>query len=199
MDARTGVQAIDAPVQYHPDRGAPVLQGPRIHHREVAAQIPEASRLRGGSVFSRFPDSRSLTLVLSLALLLSAPAQAATPAKSPAKAATDARSAASVPFFTGRPGAQQYRAQASRELREAQLAIARMLAAKGTRTLANTVMVFNEAMTHGENVAYQSHLLEAVHPDSSFRSAAETVTQSANKFLDDLSLRRDVYTRSRAS
>jgi len=138
-----------------------------------------------------------------LAILLSAPAQAASPAKAKtatkpaAKAAAPAKSAAkaaaTAPFFTGRPGAQAYRAASSMELREAQQAIARMLAVKGTRTIANTVMAFNEAMTHGENVAYQSHLLEAVHPDSSFRSTAESISQSANKFLDDLSLRRDVY------
>ena len=118
-------------------------------------------------MFSRVPDSR--LLAVALLTLLGAPAQAA----APAKATTSARTAVTAPFFTGRPGAQQYRAQASKELREAQLAIARMLAVKGTRTLANTVMVFNEAMSHGENVAYQSHLLEAVHPDSTFRSAAE--------------------------
>src|SRR5947207_14837324 len=114
MDAEAGFQEIDAPIQHHPDRGAPVLQGPGLRHREVAAQIPEASRLRGGSVFSRFPDSGSLAVALSLTLL-GAPAQAA----APAKATTSARSTSSAPFFTGRPGAQQYRAQASKELREA--------------------------------------------------------------------------------
>ena len=154
-------------------------------------------------MLSRFPDSRPFAIALSLAILLSAPAQAASPAKAKtgakpaAKAAAPAKSAAkaaaTAPFFTGRPGAQAYRAASSMELREAQQAIARMLAVKGTRTIANTVMAFNEAMTHGENVAYQSHLLEAVHPDSSFRSTAESISQSANKFLDDLSLRRDVY------
>jgi thimet oligopeptidase len=48
-------------------------------------------------------------------------------------------------------------------------------------------------MVHGENVAYQSHLIEAVHPDSSFRATAESISQASNKFLDDLSLNRGVY------
>jgi len=48
-------------------------------------------------------------------------------------------------------------------------------------------------MTHGENVAYQSHLLEAVHPDSTFRADCEKISQTSNKFLDDLSLNRGVF------
>ncbi len=48
-------------------------------------------------------------------------------------------------------------------------------------------------MTHGENAAYQAHLLEAVHPDSAFRSSAEAISQTASKFLDDLSLNRAIY------
>jgi len=56
-------------------------------------------------VFSRFPDSRSLALALSLTLLLSAPARAASPAQARPSAKTGARSTATVPFFTGRPGA----------------------------------------------------------------------------------------------
>jgi len=68
-----------------------------------------------------------------------------------------------------------------------------MLAVKGPRTMQNTVLVYNEAMTHGENVAYQSHLLEAVHPDSAFRADCEKISQNSNKFLDDLSLNRGVF------
>jgi len=68
-----------------------------------------------------------------------------------------------------------------------------MLAVRAPRTIQNTVLPFNEAMAHGENVTYQAHLLEAVHPDSTFRSKAESISQIANKFLDDLSLNRGVY------
>jgi len=103
------------------------------------------------------------------------------------------RPAVLPPFFTGRPDAKKFRAQSEAELKQAKEAIGRMLAVRGPRTIQNTVQVFNEAMAHGENVAYQSHLLEAVHPDSTFRSDAESISQAANKFLDDLSLNRGVY------
>ncbi len=97
------------------------------------------------------------------------------------------------PFFSGRPPIKTYRSNAEGELKLAQAAIDRMLAVKGPRTMQNTVLVYNEAMTHGENVAYQSHLLEAVHPDSAFRADCEKISQTSNKFLDDLSLNRGVF------
>ena len=97
------------------------------------------------------------------------------------------------PFFTGKPSAATYKAQTQAELKQAQAAIDRMLAVRGPRTVQNTLQVFNEAMTHAENVAYQANLLEAVHPDSTFRAQAEAVSQIANKFLDDLSLNRKAY------
>ena len=145
-------------------------------------------------MFSRFPAARPVASALALAALVLAPTlTSASPAKAPARAGAAASRVATTPFFTGRPDAKTFRASSEAELKEAQGAIDRMLAVKGPRTITNTVSAFNEAMTHGENVAYQSHLLEAVHPDSSFRSAAETISQTANKFLDGLSLRRDVY------
>ena len=97
------------------------------------------------------------------------------------------------PFFTGNPSRATYRASTDAELKQAQAAIDRMLAVAGPRTIRNTLLVYNEAMTHGENVAYQSHLLEEVHPDAAFRADAESTSQRANKFLDDLSLNRRVY------
>ncbi|HMI31544.1 MAG TPA: M3 family metallopeptidase [Candidatus Limnocylindrales bacterium] len=120
--------------------------------------------------------------------------RAATPrTKSATATARSSRSAVAPPFYTGKPDVSAFRARADGELKQAQSAIDRMLAVRGPRTIENTVAVYNEAMMHGENVAYQSHLLEAVHPDSSFRSAAESISQVSNKFLDDLSLNRAVY------
>ncbi len=131
------------------------------------------------------------------ALLVSGSAYPGTSSTAQAQATTGTsrppRTIVTPLFFAGRPGPRQFLASTGMELKEAQRAINLMLAVKGPRTIANTVMPYNEAMAHGENVAYQSHLLEAVHPDSSFRSAAEEVSQRANNFLDDLSLRRDVY------
>jgi len=48
-------------------------------------------------------------------------------------------------------------------------------------------------VTHSENAAYQSHLMESAHPDSAFRAGAETMTQEASRFIDELGLNRGVY------
>jgi len=121
-----------------------------------------------------------------------APAAGRSTARTPV-AGTHRRPTVAPPFFTGHPDAKQFRANTEAELAQAKSAIDRMLAVHAPRTIRNTVLVFNEAMAHGENVAYQASLLEAVHPDSTFRAQAESISQTANKFLDDLSLNRRVY------
>ncbi|HEX3112185.1 MAG TPA: M3 family metallopeptidase, partial [Candidatus Eisenbacteria bacterium] len=96
-------------------------------------------------------------------------------------------------FFSGHPDAAAFRAMEDAELKAAQAALDKMLAVKGKRTIENTLVPYNEVQMHGENAAYGSSLLEAVHPDSTFRADAEAQTQRATKFLDDLSLNRAVY------
>ena len=112
----------------------------------------------------------------------------------PAAAAESSASAmAPPPFFTGAPDVAAFQASAEAELRAAQDALDRMLAVAGKRTIDNTLVPYNEIMIHAENAAYGPHLMEVVHPDSTFRARAEALTQRASKFIDDLSLNRSVY------
>ncbi len=106
-------------------------------------------------------------------------------------AAADAKSPAI--FYGDRPDAQAFRAACDAELKQAEAALARLLAAKGKRTVQNTLVPYNEVMLHADNAAYQAGLMESVHPDSGFRSTAEEVTQAASKFASDLSLNKAVY------
>jgi thimet oligopeptidase len=96
-------------------------------------------------------------------------------------------------FFSSNPDLAAYKAGAESELQRAQAALDRMLGAKGKRTIENTLVPYNEVMTLAENVAYQAGLMESSHPDSSFRVEAERQTRVATKFLDDISLHREVY------
>ncbi len=96
-------------------------------------------------------------------------------------------------FFAGNPDVQAFLASAETELKAAQEALDRMLALKGKRTIDNTLALYNLASARAENAAYGANLLESVHPDSVYRAQAETMTQKASKFLDDLSLNRAVY------
>jgi Zn-dependent oligopeptidase len=129
--------------------------------------------------------------LLALALLLSALLVPSIPAR-PATAAESA-AAQPAPFFSGAPDAATFQVSAEAELQAARDALDRMLATTGKRTIENTLVPYNEIMIHAENAAYGSHLMESVHPDSTFRARAEELTQRASKFIDDLSLNRPVY------
>ncbi|HKQ19817.1 MAG TPA: M3 family metallopeptidase [Candidatus Eisenbacteria bacterium] len=108
---------------------------------------------------------------------------------------SDAAAAAKNPplFYRDRPDAAAFRTASEGELKEAEAALARLLAVKGKRTVENTLKPYNEVVLHADNAAYQAGLMESVHPDSGFRSTAEGVTQAAQKFLSALSLNRGVY------
>ena len=108
---------------------------------------------------------------------------------------SDAAAAAKNPplFYRDRPDAAAFRTAAAGEIKEAEAALARLLAVKGKRTVENTLKPYNEVALHADNAAYQAGLMESVHPDSGFRSTAEGVTQAAQKFLSALSLNRGVY------
>jgi thimet oligopeptidase len=96
-------------------------------------------------------------------------------------------------FYSEKPTVAAYKAATVAELKRAQSALDRMIAVKGKRTIENTLVPFNEIMTHAENAAYQANLMESVHPDSTFRAEAENQTRVSAKFLDDISLNRKVY------
>ena len=96
-------------------------------------------------------------------------------------------------FYSDKPSIPTYRSKAEAELKQAQAALDRMLSVKGKRTIANTLVPYNEMMIHAENVAYQANLMESVHPDSAFRVEAENQTRISTKFLDDVSLNRGIY------
>lgn len=105
--------------------------------------------------------------------------------------AADART--STAFFSSNPDLATFQAGVEAELKTAQQTLDELLALKGKRTVENTITLYNKIMTHAENAAYESHLMESVHPDSTFRARAEGLTQRASKFIDDLGLNRPVY------
>src|SRR3989442_656727 len=98
-----------------------------------------------------------------------------------------------APFFSGGPDVAAFQGSVGADLKAAQDALDQLLAVKGKRTIDNTLTRYNEIMIRAENAAYESHLMESVHPDSTYRARAEDLTQRASKFLDDLSLNRPVY------
>src|SRR5213596_862819 len=121
---------------------------------------PASSRLdpsrsdKGGSVVSRFArcpshrgPSRFTIFVVLVAVLLagaSTPGKAATPAAAPSAAGPQL-------FYSGKPDAAAFRALCEGELQAARKELDRMLAAKGKRTIANTLDPYNLVMLHADN------------------------------------------------
>jgi len=137
------------------------------------------------------PAARATAFALTAAMLL-APSFAAR------SAAADKTQAPPAFFFAQNPDVAAYKSSAEAELAQAKAALETMLAVKGTRTIENTLVPYNLVTAHADNVAYQASLMESSHPDSTFRTEAEHQTQISTKFLDDLSLNREVFDAIRA-
>src|SRR5438093_8483121 len=129
--------------------------------------------------------------VLALMGALAAPTLAATaPA---AKTAPASQKADNAPFWTGHPNAAAFAKMHDGRIARAKADIARMLAVKGTRTLANTLRPYDEAQIELDAASSQAGLMENVHPDSTLRAAAEKVSQKVSAYATELSLNRRVY------
>ena len=98
-----------------------------------------------------------------------------------------------APFWTGNPSAAEFKTRIERRLAMAQSALDRMLAVKGTHTLANTLAPFDEVQRQLDMAGSQSGLVEETNPDSALRATAEGLSQEISKFVTDLSLNRRIY------
>jgi len=78
-------------------------------------------------------------------------------------------------------------------LAEGQKSIDQLVAVKGTRTIENTLVPYDEAIRHINTGNYLANMMFQIHPDAAFRDKASTMTQTATAALTALSLNRDVY------
>jgi thimet oligopeptidase len=133
---------------------------------------------------------RLTSLLLAGGLLVAA----AAPALSvPAKPAAPATSAANAPFYTGKPVGAAFAAIQKKRLAAARAAIARMIAARGMRTLENTLVPYDEALRNLNLAGSQCGLVQQVHPDQATRDVAEKESQELSAYATELSLDRKVY------
>jgi thimet oligopeptidase len=96
-------------------------------------------------------------------------------------------------FWTTRPDAGAFARLQDERLRKAKAALDRMLAVRGKRTLENTLVPYDEVLLYLDAAGQQAGLMEEVHPDENFRSAAEKISQRVSAFSTDLSLNRAAY------
>ncbi|HUC29407.1 MAG TPA: M3 family metallopeptidase [Candidatus Acidoferrum sp.] len=78
-------------------------------------------------------------------------------------------------------------------LSAARASVAVLVAAKGTRTIENTLVPFDEAIRHINTAAYFAGLMQQVHPDATFRDHATAMVTKASAAQTELSLNHDVY------
>lgn len=71
--------------------------------------------------------------------------------------------------------------------------LAKLLSVKGTRTVANTLVLYNQMSMKLDEAAGWAGLFEEVHPDDSVRETASLTIQVISSFGTDLSLNRDLY------
>jgi len=147
---------------------------------------------------------RAMFLALTAALLLGAGASDAAPAKTTTRSSTTvtkkvvskstpAAAAADAPFWTGHPDASAFTRIEDQRVARAKAAIARMLAVKGPRTIANTLRPYDDALLQLDAANSQSGLISEVHPDSATRVAADKATQMVSAYFTNLQLDRKVY------
>ncbi len=74
-----------------------------------------------------------------------------------------------------------------------QRAIDTLLAAKGPRTVENTLIPFDEAFREIGTAGYFAGLMEQVHPDASFRDHATAMFTKASAARTAIALNREVY------
>jgi thimet oligopeptidase len=74
-----------------------------------------------------------------------------------------------------------------------QRAIDTLLAAKGPRTIENTLIPFDEAIRQNSSAGYFAGLMEQVHPDAAFRDHATAMVTKASAAQTAIALNHDVY------
>ena len=68
-----------------------------------------------------------------------------------------------------------------------------LLAVQGSRTVENSLVLYDQILVHLDAAGCEPGLLERVHPKAQVRAAAEEATRAVDKFATALSLNRGVY------
>ena len=81
----------------------------------------------------------------------------------------------------------------SDHLAAAQRSIDAVVAAKGPRTIENTLVPYDDAVREVNTAIYFSALMQQVHPDAAFRDHATAMTTKASAVQNAITLNHDVY------
>lgn len=97
------------------------------------------------------------------------------------------------PFWSNSLTAETFAQIQEERLEKAKETLTKMLEVEDTRTVKNTLSLYDELKTFLNAAGNQSSLIENVHPDKDFREASEKISQKVSAFYTELSLNRDVF------
>jgi thimet oligopeptidase len=95
--------------------------------------------------------------------------------------------------WSAKPDVAAFEKMENDRLAAAQHAIDQIVAAKGPRTIDNTLAPYDEAIRQLNTAVYFSTLVQQVHPDAAFRDHATAMTTKVSSAQTALSLNQDVY------
>ncbi len=97
------------------------------------------------------------------------------------------------PLWASKPDAAAFSRIEDAHLDAAKKFIDAIAAAKGPRTIENTLRPYDDATRELDSAGYFSYLREEVAPDAAYREAATEATRKVSAAQTDLSLNRGVY------
>ena len=124
-----------------------------------------------------------MVLPLTVSLILLVPAQPPDTGKG----------SQSSPFWAGHPTADAFSKSIDLRLAHARKTRGRLVTATGPRTVATTLVLFDDIQRDIDGASSEAHLIAAVHPDSSMRGTAEAAEARASKLSTEISLDRRIY------
>ena len=96
-------------------------------------------------------------------------------------------------LWSTKPDVAAFEKMENGRLTAAQAAVDQVVAAKGTRTIENTLVPYDEAIRQLNAAIYFSSLMQQVHPDAAFRDHATAMTTKVSSAQTALSLNHEVY------
>ena len=97
------------------------------------------------------------------------------------------------PIWAAKPDVKAFEALENGRIEAAKKSIDAITAAKGGRTIENTLQRYDDANRELDSAAYLSYLMQQVHHDAAFRDSATAMIRTISAVQTDLSLNRGVY------
>ncbi len=88
---------------------------------------------------------------------------------------------------------KEVKQEAERALAETREMLDALLTVEGERTVANTLVPFDDLLLRVSEISQQGDILFNVHPAEAMREAGDEVHQEAQRFLTELTLNRPLY------